>query len=403
MNLLLINASIVTMETGDSGYQIQQDQFIVLSSGKISQIGSMQDLPDSVFDHILDCSSKLITPGLIDCHTHLIFAGNRAGEFEQRLNGATYQEIARGGGGIMATVHATREASEQELIEKALKRLSGLIRDGVTTVEIKSGYGLTLASELKMLRAAKQLELYADIKVSTTLLAAHAVPPEYISDADSYIDYICASIIPAAVEAQLVDYVDVFCEGIGFNLAQSKRVFSSALKYGLGIKGHTEQLSNLGGSILAAEMGASSVDHIEYLDQKGVEALAANGTVATLLPGAFYFLRETHLPPIDLLRKYKVPMALATDFNPGTSPIASIAMIMNMGCTLFNLTPQETLRGVTCNAAKALGLEKQRGQIKVGFDADLCLWNIDHPAQLSYEIGTPLLDLRIINGEICND
>ncbi len=403
MNLLLINASIVTMETGDSGYQIQQDQFIGINNGKISQIGPMQQRPDTVFDQVLDCTAKLITPGLIDCHTHLIFAGNRAAEFEQRLNGLSYQEIARSGGGIMATVHATREASEQELVKKARKRLSGLIRDGVTTVEIKSGYGLTLESELKILRAAKQLELQTDIKVTTTLLAAHAVPPEYISDADSYIDYVCTSIIPAAVEAQLVDYVDVFCEGIGFNLEQSKRVFSSALKYGLGIKGHTEQLSNLGGSILAAEMGASSVDHIEYLDQKGVEALAENGTVATLLPGAFYFLRETQLPPIDLLRKYKVPMALATDFNPGTSPIASLAMIMNMGCTLFNLTPQETLRGVTCNAAKALGLEKQRGQIKVGFDADLCLWNIEHPAQLSYEIGTPLLDLRIINGEICND
>ncbi|WP_028866175.1 imidazolonepropionase [Psychromonas aquimarina] len=403
MNLLLTNASIVTMETGDSGYQVQQDQFIALSGGKISQIGPMKQMPDRVFEQVLDCAAKLVTPGLIDCHTHLIFAGNRAGEFEQRLNGLSYQEIARCGGGIMATVHATREASEQELIEKSLRRLSGLIRDGVTTVEIKSGYGLTLESELKILRAAKQLELYADIKVSTTLLAAHAVPPEYISDADSYIDYVCISIIPAAVEAQLVDYVDVFCEGIGFNLEQSKRVFSSALKYGLGIKGHTEQLSNMGGSILAAEMGASSVDHIEYLDQKGVEVLAENGTVATLLPGAFYFLRETRLPPVDLLRKFKVPMALATDFNPGTSPIASLSMIMNMGCTLFNLTPQETLRGVTCNAAKALGLEKQRGQIKVGFDADLCLWNIEHPAQLSYEIGTSLLAQRIINGELCND
>ena len=254
-----------------------------------------------------------------------------------------------------------------------------------------------------MLRVAKQLEQHANIKVSTTLLAAHAVPPEYKNDPDGYINYVCEQIIPAAVDAQLVDYVDVFCEGIGFNLKQTQQVFATALSFGLGIKGHTEQLSNLGGSALAANMGASSVDHVEYLDIDGVKALSENATVATLLPGAFYFLRETQLPPIQLLREANVPMALASDFNPGTSPIASLLTIMNMGCTLFRLTPEEALRGVTCNAAKALGLAEKRGQIKVGYDADFALWNIEQPAQLSYEIGTPLLHARFINGVLCHD
>lgn len=403
MNLLLTNASLVTMEANDTGYRIKHNHFIDIIDGKIAQVAEMALCPASSSGERLDCENKLLTPGLIDCHTHLVFAGNRANEFEQRLTGVPYQEIARQGGGIIATVKATRQATEAQLLAKALQHLSGLIKDGVTTVEIKSGYGLSLDSELKMLRVAKQLEQQAKVKVSTTLLAAHAVPPEFKNDAKRYIDYVCHTIIPAAVEAKLVDYVDVFCEGIGFDLQQTERVFSTALSFGLGIKGHTEQLSNLGGSALAAKMGASSVDHLEYLDETGVKALAASGTVATLLPGAFYFLRETQLPPVELLRKYNVPMALATDFNPGTSPIASLAMMMNMGCTLFSLTPEEALRGVTCHAAKALGLAQQRGQIKVGLEADLCLWNIQHPAQLSYEIGTHLLDARIINGALCHD
>ncbi|ABM02871.1 imidazolonepropionase [Psychromonas ingrahamii 37] len=403
MNLLLTNASIVTVETNDTGYLIKHNHFINIINGKIAQIGGMASCPLASSGKQLDCEHKLLTPGFIDCHTHLVFAGNRANEFEQRLTGVPYQEIARQGGGIMTTVNATRKATEAQLLEKALQHLSGLIKDGVTTVEIKSGYGLDLESELKILRVAKQIEQQANIKVSTTLLAAHAVPLEFKDNPDRYIDYVCNTIIPAAVKAQLVDYVDIFCEGIGFNLKQTERVFKSALSFGLGIKGHTEQLSNSGGSALAAKMGASSVDHLEYLDETGVKALADNGTVATLLPGAFYFLRETQLPPVELLRTYKVPIALATDFNPGTSPIASLLMIMNMGCTLFGLTPEEALRGVTCHAAKALGLAQQRGQIKVGFEADLCLWNIQHPAQLAYEIGTNLLISRIINGVLCND
>jgi imidazolonepropionase len=403
MNLLLTNVNIVSMEINDTGYLLKPHHFINIINGKIAQIGEMASCPLSPSGKQLDCENKLLTPGLIDCHTHLVFAGNRANEFEQRLTGLPYQEIARQGGGIMTTVNATRQATEAQLLEKALQHLSGLIRDGVTTVEIKSGYGLDLENELKILRVAKQVEQQANIKVSTTLLAAHAVPPEFKDDPESYIDYVCNTIIPAAVEAKLVDYVDVFCEGIGFNLKQTERVFRAALSFGLGIKGHTEQLSNLGGSVLAARMGASSVDHLEYLDETGVKALAESGTVATLLPGAFYFLRETQLPPVELLRAYKVPIALATDFNPGTCPIASLLMIMNMGCTLFRLTPEEALRGVTCHAAKALGLAQLRGQIKVGYEADLCLWNVQHPAQLAYEIGTNLLSARIIDGVLCND
>ncbi|QUM77041.1 imidazolonepropionase [Moritella sp. 24] len=403
MSLLLTNVTIVSMDQSDSDYQAQPNCYIAIEHGKIVQIGSMQQCPPASDTQTIDCQHRLITPGLIDSHTHLVFAGNRAKEFEQRLTGVPYETIAKQGGGILSTVNATRIATESELVELALKRLSSLTADGVTTVEIKSGYGLTLEDELKMLRAAKQLEQHANIKVSTTLLAAHAVPPEYKGNADSYIRYVCDEIIPAAVTAKLVDAVDVFCEGIGFNLAQTQAVFETALSYGLNIKGHTEQLSNLGGSELAAKMGATSVDHIEYLDEQGVKALAEHGTVATLLPGAFYFLRETQCPPIELLRQHNVPMALATDFNPGTSPIASLTMMMNMGCTLFRLTPEEALRGVTCNAAKALGLQGSRGQIRVGYDADLSIWNIEHPAQLAYEVGTPRLHARIVNGVLCHD
>lgn len=403
MSLLLTNATIVSMDQSDSDYQTQSHCYIAMARGKIVSIGTMQQCPTENYTYTIDCQDRLITPGLIDSHTHLVFAGNRAKEFEQRLTGVPYETIAKQGGGILSTVNATRAATETQLVELALKRLSALTADGVTTIEIKSGYGLTLEDELKMLRAAKQLELHANIKVTTTLLAAHAVPPEYKDNADSYIRYVCDEIIPAAVAANLVDAVDVFCEGIGFNLAQTQSVFEAALSHGLSIKGHTEQLSNLGGSELAAKMGATSVDHIEYLDEQGVKTLAEQGTVATLLPGAFYFLSETQCPPIALLRQHNVPMALATDFNPGTSPIASLTMMMNMGCTLFKLTPEEALRGVTCHAARALGLQDSRGQIKVGYEADLAIWNIDHPAQLAYEVGTPRLHARILNGALCHD
>jgi imidazolonepropionase len=354
-------------------------------------------------NQIVDCSGKLVTPGLIDSHTHLIYAGNRANEFEMRLKGAAYTDIAAQGGGILSTVRATRAASEEELIELALPRLDGLLSSGVTTVEVKSGYGLTLEDELKMLRAAKALENHRRVRITTTLLAAHTVPPEFKDNADQYVNLICDTIIPQVAAEKLADSVDVFCESIGFTLEQTECVFQAAIKHGLSIKGHTEQLSNMGGSALSANNGATSVDHIEYLDLAGVKALSENNTVASLLPGAFYFLKETQQPPIELLREHKVPMALATDLNPGTSPFADLTLMMNMGCTLFGLTPEESLRGVTCHAAQAIGKAGSRGRIVEGYDADFAIWNIELPADLSYQVGVPRLSKRIVAGELCHD
>ncbi|WP_027252109.1 imidazolonepropionase [Photobacterium halotolerans] len=402
MERILINLKLVTMEP-EHGYQIIDNAMVIIRQGKISYAGpqqaNWQDAADSQAE-IVDCKQALVTPGLIDCHTHLVFAGNRANEFEQRLNGVPYEDIAKAGGGILSTVRATRAATEDELFALASERLAGLKRDGVTTVEIKSGYGLTTEDELKMLRVARRIGEQADIKVSTTLLAAHALPPEYAGRSDDYITLVCDEIIPAAAKENLADSVDVFCEGIGFSTAQSARVFAAAKAHGLMIKGHTEQLSNLGGSALAASMGAKSVDHIEYLDEAGVEALAAHNTVATLLPGAFYFLRETQQPPIAQLREKGVPMAISTDFNPGTSPIASLRTMMNMACTFFRLTPEECLRGVTAHAAQALGLSEQCGQIRTGMAADLALWNLDSPAELSYRMGVPDLIARVVDGNV---
>ncbi|OLQ77745.1 imidazolonepropionase [Photobacterium proteolyticum] len=399
MDRVLTNLKMVTMQP-EAGYQIIENGMIGIREGKIMFAGHADHEDLHGHPDVIDCHGALVTPGLIDCHTHLIFAGNRANEFEQRLNGVPYEEIAKAGGGILSTVKATREASEDELYELAVQRLNGLKQDGVTTVEIKSGYGLTIDDELKMLRVARRIGEMTDIKVTTTLLAAHALPPEYTGKSDDYIKFVCHEIIPAAAREKLADAVDVFCEGIGFSIEQSQRVFTAAKAHGLSIKGHTEQLSNLGGSALAASMGATSVDHIEYLDEDGVAALAANNTVATLLPGAFYFLRETQYPPIEQLRQQNVPMAIATDFNPGTSPIASLRTMMNMGCTLFRLTPEECLRGVTCNAAQALGLQEARGQIALGMDADLAIWQVETPAELSYRLGVPDLIARVVDGHV---
>ncbi|NAX23435.1 imidazolonepropionase [Vibrio sp. V39_P1S14PM300] len=401
MDLVLKNARLVTLQPGNSGYQTQDNQCIAIDHGKIVAIGTQTSQQQA--KQVIDCEGRLVTPGLIDCHTHLIFAGNRANEFEMRLNGVPYTEISQQGGGILATVSATRQASEQELVELALPRLDGLIRSGVTSVEIKSGYGLTVADELKMLRAAKALESQRRIKVTTTLLAAHAVPPEYRDRADEYIDLICEHLIPVVAQEKLATSVDVFCESIGFNLEQTEKIFRCATEHGLSVKGHTEQLSNLGGTALTAKYQGLSADHIEYLDDSGVDALAASGTVATLLPGAFYFLRETQQPPIAKLRDKQIPMAIATDFNPGTSPFADLGLMMNMACTLFGLTPEEALRGVTCHAANALGYGSERGQIQAGYDADLCIWNVQHPADLSYQVGLPRLHQRIVNGEVSHD
>ncbi|USD42277.1 imidazolonepropionase [Vibrio sp. SCSIO 43135] len=399
MDLTLINARLVTMEQGTIGYTVTEPTTVNIHASSITSVGTQ--VASSHPSAIYDCKGKLVTPGLIDCHTHLVFAGNRANEFEMRLNGIPYQEIAKQGGGILSTVKATREASVEQLVELALPRLEGLIRTGVTSVEIKSGYGLTLDDEIKMLRAAKALENHRRIRVTPTLLAAHAVPPEFTGKADQYIEHVCQEIIPLVAEEKLATSVDVFCESIGFSVEQTEKVFQAAHQHGLAIKGHTEQLSNLGGTALTAQYQGLSADHIEYLDEQGVVALAESGTVATLLPGAFYFLKETQQPPIEMLRKHNVPMALATDFNPGTSPFADLTMMMNMGCTLFGLTPEETLRGVTCHAAKALGYGATRGQIKAGFDADLAIWDISHPADLSYQVGIPRLSARIVQGELC--
>lgn len=404
-DLILTNANLVSMEPSSVGYKVSPNKTIIIKQGQIEQI--LDELPDNALGNthnsqIHDCQNKLLTPGFIDCHTHLVFAGNRAQEFEQRLNGVSYTEIAKQGGGILSTVTATRTASEDQLIELALPRLDGLLKTGVTSVEVKSGYGLTFNDEIKMLKAAKALEQKRKVKVSATLLAAHAVPPEYKNDPDSYIDVVCQEIIPHVAELKLASAVDVFCESIGFSLKQTEKVFQAAKRYGIAVKAHAEQLSDLGGSELVAQYGGLSADHIEYLTEQGARAMGKANTVATLLPGAFYFLKETQQPPIALLRKHNVPMAIATDFNPGTSPFADLTMMMNMGCTLFGLTPEEALRGVTCHAAQALGFSASRGQIKQGFEADIAIWNSEHPADLSYQVGIPRLSARVVNGELCN-
>lgn len=378
--------------TGDGLGVVEQGSVSAIGD-TISYVGPDANAPDAV--EIIDCDGRWITPGLIDCHTHLVHAGNRAKEFEARLDGATYEEIARAGGGILSTVTATRAASEDALIASALPRLDQLIGEGVTTVEIKSGYGLTLDDELKMLRAARRLGEARNVRVRTTLLAAHAVPPEYKGDADGYVDLVCREIIPAAIG--LADAVDAFCEGIGFTPDQTDRVLTAAVAHGLPVKLHAEQLSNLDGAALAARHGALSADHLEHLDPAGIAAMAASGTVATLLPGAYYFTREERRPPVQALRDARVPIALATDCNPGTSPMASIVLAMNMGATFFRLTVAECLRGVTLNAARALGING--GTLQPGTPADLAIWDISDPAELVYRIAANPLHARVFAGQ----
>ncbi len=385
------NARLATM-TGE-GLGVIEHGAVAATGDTISYVGHDAEAPDAT--EIIDCDGRWITPGLIDCHTHLVHAGNRAREFEARLNGATYEEIARAGGGILSTVTATRAASEDDLIASALPRLDQLIGEGVTTVEIKSGYGLTLDDELKMLRAARRLSEARDVRVRTTLLAAHAVPPEYRGDADGYVDLVCNEIIPAAVG--LADAVDAFCEGIGFTPEQTDRIFTAATAHGLPVKLHAEQLSNLNGAALAARHGALSADHLEHLDSAGIAAMAASGTVATLLPGAFYFTREERRPPVQALRDAGVPIALATDCNPGTSPMASLLLAMNMGATFFHLTVTKCLRGVTVNAARALGIDG--GTLQPGYPADLAIWDISDPAELVYRIAANPLHARVHAGQ----
>lgn len=397
---LFINATLATMADGaNAPYGLIADGALAIKEGRVAYAGPQRDLPETrVARETTDLHGALVTPGLIDCHTHLVYAGNRAAEFEARLLGKSYEEIANSGGGILSTVRATRTASEEELVEAALPRLDALIADGVTTVEIKSGYGLTLNDELKMLRAARRLETLRSVHVKTTLLAAHATPPEFKDRADAYIAHVCEDIMPAVAAEGLADAVDGFCEGVGFSPAQIERVFEKAASLGLTVKLHAEQLSNLGGARLAARYGALSADHLEYLAAEDAPALAAADTVAVLLPGAFYFLRETQVPPVDALRAAGAPIALATDNNPGTSPMTSLLLAMNMACTFFHLTPEEALTGVTRNAAKALGLN-DRGTIETGKRADLCIWRTDEPAALAYEIGARKPAERIFAGK----
>ncbi|RTR06337.1 imidazolonepropionase [Halomonas nitroreducens] len=344
----------------------------------------------------------VMTPGLVDCHTHIVFGGGRAGEFEARLEGASYEEIARRGGGILSTVAATREADEDALFAAALPRLEAMLADGATTVEIKSGYGLTVADELKMLRVARRLGEALPVRVVTTLLGAHALPPEYRDAPDAYIDLVCEAMIPAAAAEGLADAVDVFCETIAFSVAQCERVFQAAKAHGLPIKAHAEQLSNLGGSAMAARHGALSADHVEYLDEAGVQAMREAGSVAVILPGAYHTLHETQAPPIAALRRAGVPMAVATDANPGSSPLFMPTLMLNLACTLFRLTPSEALAGMTAHGAAALGLG-ELGRLAEGAPADLCVWNLDAPAELAYAVQPGRLRQRVFQGAISHD
>ncbi|WP_206486501.1 imidazolonepropionase [Thalassotalea sp. G2M2-11] len=386
---LFINVNLATMTDGANSYGIIEQAALAVADGKIAWLGAMVDLPeyDEQQVQVVEGNGQWLTPGLIDCHTHLVYGGNRANEFEMRLEGKSYQEIAQAGGGIVATVNATRHASEQSLYDSALPRLQVLHQQGVTTVEIKSGYGLDTENEIKMLKVAGKLANAVPVTVKRTFLGAHALPIEFNDRPDEYIDVVCDEMLPLIAEQSLADAVDVFCEGIGFNIEQTERVFSAAKQHGLPVKVHAEQLSNLGGTELAASYQALSSDHIEFLDSKGVTAMKQAGMVAVLLPGAFYFLRETQLPPINELRQQQVPIAIATDANPGSSPINNIQLMLNMACTLFKLTPVEALAGVTCFAAKALAEDTTKGKLAIGFDADIAMWDITQPAELSYQFG----------------
>ncbi|TQE99267.1 MAG: imidazolonepropionase [Spiribacter salinus] len=388
---VLTNAQLATLSGPD--YGLVADGALAIEDGRIAWVGPMSELPaDHVETVHRDMNGRLITPGLIDCHTHLIFGGTRAREFEQRLQGVSYEQIARLGGGILSTVEATRAASLDELVEQALPRLDALIAEGVTTLEVKSGYGLDRDTELKMLRAARRLADLRNVHIVTSFLGAHACPPDFKGRSDAYIDEVCIPALHAAHAEGLVDAVDGFCEGIAFDTIQIARVFDAALALGLPVKLHAEQLSHQGGTALAARYNALSADHVEYATEADARAMAKAGSVATLLPGAFYTLHETKVPPVAAFRAHGVPMALSTDCNPGSSPMSSLLLAMNMGCTLFRLTPEEALRGVTQHAAGALGLT-DRGVIAPGQRADLAIWNVGHPAELSWHIGfNPLHD-----------
>lgn len=392
------NARLATMAPDRAGLGIVDDGLVACADGRIVYAGAASEAPSLDALETVDCEGRWITPGLIDCHTHLVYAGDRAAEFEQRLRGVSYEEIARAGGGIVSTVKATRDASEYDLLRATLPRLDALLAEGVTTVEIKSGYGLSLEHERKQLRVARALATERPVSVSPTFLGAHALPPEFTGRADDYVAEVCDHMIPVIAQEKLADAVDVFCEGIGFSPDQTRRVFESAARHGLRVKIHAEQLSNLGGAKLAAAHRALSADHLEHLDDAGVNALATAGTVAVMLPGAFYFLRDTRLPPLPALRGARVPIAIATDSNPGTSPLCSVLMAMNFAATLFRMTVEECLLGVTRAAAQALGRAADVGTLEAGKSCDLALWNIERPAELVYRMGCNPLHARVWRG-----
>ena len=401
-DVLLTDCRLATMRENGARYGAIAAAALGWKDGVITFAAPMSALPDrpaALADRVESMGGAWITPGLVDCHTHLVFGGDRADEFERRLGGASYEEIARAGGGIMSTVRATRAADEDALLAASLPRARALVDDGATTIEIKSGYGLDLDSERKMLRVARRIGGTLGIGVSTTLLAAHALPPEFKDRPDAYIDAICEEILPAVAREGLADSVDAFCERIAFTPAQTRRVFEKARALGIPVKLHADQLSDLGGAALAAEFGARSAEHLEHASEEGVRAMAARGTVAVLLPGAYYALRETKLPPIDAFRANGVPIAIATDCNPGTSPLLSLRLAMSMACTLFRLTPEEALRGATAHAARALGLA-DRGVLDAGKRADFVVWNIERPADLCYWIAGALARRVVAGGRM---
>ncbi len=394
---LLFNLTLATMERGDRPYGLVDHGAIALDAGRIAWRGPADAIPDDFSAwRRRDLEGRLVTPALIDCHTHLVYGGDRAREFEMRLEGASYEEIARAGGGIFSTVEATRRTDPDTLLAGALPRVDALIAEGVSTIEIKSGYGLDVETELAMLRVARRIGVERPVRVRTSFLGAHAVPPEYAGRPDAYIGDVCLPALEAAHAERLADAVDGFCEGIAFTPAQIDRVFTRARALGLPVKLHAEQLSNLGGAVLAARHGALSADHLEYVGEEGVRALARSGTVAVLLPGAFYTLRESHYPPVELFRRHAVPMAVSTDCNPGSSPLASLLLAMNMACTILRLTPEEALAGATREAARALGID-DAGRIAPGLRADFAVWNAAHPAELAYRIGFNPLAERIFS------
>ncbi len=396
-DLLYTECHAATMAGGEP-YGVIRDAAIAIERGRIAWIGPAKDLPDHEAKETRRLDSAWVTPGLIDCHTHLVFGGNRAREWEMRSQGKTYEEIARAGGGILSTVRATREASEDDLVQSATARARVMVGQGVTTLEIKSGYGLELETESRMLRAAARVGEVAGVRVSRTFLGAHALPPEYRDNRAGYVDLVCNTMIPAIACEQLADAVDAFCETIAFTPVETERVFAAAKAHDLRVKLHAEQLSNQSGAMLAAKYNALSADHLEHLSDAGIAAMKQSGTVAVVLPCAFYFLRETRKPPIEALREAGVPIAVATDCNPGTSPTASPLMALNMACTLYSLTPEEALAGMTRHAARALGLKDETGTLEPGKSADLAIWAISDPAELAYWIGADLLRGRLLKG-----